>query len=244
MGWDLRARARGRRVILELGGNASNLVCADADLDAAVPKLAVGGLAYAGQSCISVQNVLVDRARYAELVERLTAYARDVVRTGDPADPAVLCGPVIRAADADRINRQITDAVRGGARALLGGERSGNLIAPTLLVDLPDGCAVVEGEVFGPVINVTPFDTIDEAFARVNASRFGLQASIFTRDLATALRAHAELEVGAVVHDEASAFRVDCMPYGGVKESGLGREGPRHAVLEHTEPRMLVLRAG
>lgn len=242
VGWALHSRARGRRVILELGGNAFNLVCEDADLDAAIPKLAAGGLAYAGQSCISVQNVLAHRAVYEQVVQRLADRLRGAVRSGDPSDPAVLVGPVIRASDADRIVRWIAEAVDGGARIVTGGGRSGNLVEPTLLVDLPEACRVVDGEVFGPVINVLPFDTLDEAFARVNRSRFGLQASIFTRDLATVLRAHAELDVGAVVHDEASAYRIDNMPYGGVKDSGLGREGPRHAVLEYTEPRMLVLR--
>jgi len=242
VGWDLRALARGKRVLLELGGNATSIVCADADVAAAASKLAVGAFAYAGQSCISVQNILVHPSRRDELLSALLA-ATAKLAAGDPHDPEVWCGPVLRERDADRITAWVDEAIAGGAKVALRGTRAGNLIPPIVLVDTPRTCRAHTDEIFGPVVNVLTFDTLDEAIGVVNASVSGLQASIFTSDLRSVLYAHARLEVGALVHDEATAFRVDAQTYGGVKESGLGREGPRHAVLEYTEPRLLVVGA-
>ncbi len=241
VGWALKARAVHQRVLLELGGNAGNIVCADADLDHAAIRLAVGAFAYAGQSCISVQRVYIERAVWEPMVERITETARGT-RWGDPRRPGVMAGPLVRRADADRVQRWCDAAVQAGATRATGGERDRNALAPQVLLEPDPKLPVVRQEVFGPVLSLFPVEDFDEAIRGVNDSDTGLQAGVFTRDLGKVLRAADELDVGGVIHDDASAFRVDLQPYGGTKGSGIGREGPRHAVLEYTEPRILVLR--
>jgi aldehyde dehydrogenase (NAD+)/glyceraldehyde-3-phosphate dehydrogenase (NADP+) len=241
VGWSLKARAVHQRVLLELGGNAANIVCADADLDHAAIRLSVGAYAYAGQSCISVQRVFVERSIVGEVVQRLAEAARST-RWGDPRRPGVMAGPLIRQPDCDRVERWCNEAVERGATRVAGGERDRNALAPQVLLEPDPTLPVVREELFGPALCVFAFDSYDEALARVNDSPYGLQAGIFTNDIGRVLRAADELDVGGIVHNDASAFRVDLQPYGGGKGSGLGREGPRHAVLEYTEPRTLLLR--
>jgi acyl-CoA reductase-like NAD-dependent aldehyde dehydrogenase len=182
----------------------------------------------------------VDRERYGVFAERLAA-AVTALRTGDPRDPDTEVGPMISEAAARRVEQWVDEAVAGGARVLAGGTRQGCEYAPTVLVDVPAGSRVVDEEVFGPVLVLAPYDTLDEAFAAVNASRFGLQAGVFTRDLPTAFRAHRELRVGGVVVGDAPSYRADQMPYGGTKQSGVGREGLHSAMRDLTEERILVL---
>jgi acyl-CoA reductase-like NAD-dependent aldehyde dehydrogenase len=241
VGWTLKRRAAARRVALELGGNAAAVVEPDAgDLAAVAARLAAGAFAYAGQSCISVQRILAHRRIYDDLKRQLVRAAK-AVPAGDPADAATVCGPVIDTANADRIMCWIASARKAGARLLCGGTRRGAVIAPTLLEGVPPDEPVAADEVFGPVAALWPYDDFEEALARVNASRYGLQAGIFTRDITRVRRAWDVLEVGAVIQGDMPTWRSDPMPYGGVKDSGLGREGPAWAYLEMTEERMLVL---
>ena len=240
VGWALKARAGRKKVVLELGGNAAAVVEPDADLETAAGKLAVGANYHAGQSCISVQRVLVHRDVYSRFRERFAA-AVEGISYGDPALPETVSGPVIDGSNAARVERWIDAACAEGARRLAGGARDGNVISPCVLEDAPRDADVVSREVFGPVAVLSAYEDFDEALDAVNDSQFGLQAGIFTRDVGKLMRAHATLEVGAIVHDDSPAYRVDHMPYGGVKESGLGREGPRYAIEDMTEPRMLIL---
>ncbi len=242
VGWGIKARAGSKRVVLELGGNAAAIVEADADLDAAVARIAIGAYYYAGQSCISVQRITVARAVYDDVKGRLIRAVKEVPY-GDTRDPDTVSGPVITPADAERIDGWIDSACDFGAGRLAGGQRDGNVIRPCLLEDAPEDSFVMSREAFGPVAVLTHHDSFDEALRFVNASRFGLQAGLFTSDVRKLTRAHAALEVGAVIHDDTPAYRVDHMPYGGVKQSGFGREGARYAIADMTEPRMLVLRS-
>lgn len=240
VGWALKARAGRKKVVLELGGNAAAVVEPDADLALAASKLALGAYYYAGQSCISVQRVLVHRDVASRFRDLLVA-AVEAIPYGDPASEATISGPLIDASNADRVSTWIDEACHGGARTLAGGTRDGNVISPCLLEDAPPDAQVVGREVFGPVAVLSTHDTFAQALDQVNASRFGLQASIFTSDVRKLTRALRTLEVGGIVHNDSPAYRVDHMPYGGVKESGLGREGARYAVEDMTEPRMLIL---
>ena len=241
VGWAIRERAARKHVVLELGGNAAVVVCPDwDDLDRAAQRIATFSNYQAGQSCIAVQRVYVDRPRYAEMADRLRA-AVEAQHTGDPADEKTDVGPLISADAAARVESWVDEAVDAGARVLTGGSRDGTAYAPTVLADVPPGSSVVDEEVFGPVLVLAAVDSVDEAFAAVNASRYGLQAGVFTRDLATAFRAQRELEVGGVVVGDVPSYRADQMPYGGTKESGTGREGLRAAMDDLTETRVLVL---
>ena len=241
VGWKMKRDAGKKRVVLELGGNAAAIVLADADVDHAAARCAVGGYYQAGQSCISVQRVLAHREVYARLRDALADRARATV-FGDPAEEATVSGPVIDEGNAERIEAWVAEAVARGARRLVGGERRGTVIPPVLLENAPPDARVVAEEVFGPVIVLEEVGSLEEALRSAGATRFGLQCGLFTNDLRAVLRAWEALEVGALIHDDAPAFRVDLMPYGGVRDSGLGREGPRYAVEEMTEPRILVLR--
>lgn len=240
VGWALKASAGRKKVVLELGGNAAAIVEPDADLDLAAHKLATGAYYYAGQSCISVQRVTVHRDIADTFRDHLVA-AVEAVPFGDPTLDATVSGPLITPGDADRVTSWIDAACASGARKLTGGERVGSVIRPCLLENAPTGADIVTREVFGPVAVLHTHGSFDEALAHVNDSRFGLQAGVFTSDIHKLTRALDTLEVGAVIHDDTPAFRVDHMPYGGVKESGFGREGARYAVEDMTEPRMLVL---
>ncbi|MCU0620365.1 MAG: aldehyde dehydrogenase family protein, partial [Gemmatimonadales bacterium] len=240
VGWELRRRAGGKRVALELGGNAAVIVEPDADLARAVARIVAGGFAYAGQSCIAVQRVLAHRDVAASLTERLVDAVR-ALRAGDALDPATERCPLIDEASATRVEGWLGEAVAAGARVLAGGTRDGNRLEPTVVTGVPADARLEVEELFAPVVSVSAYDRFEEALARVNASRYGLQAGVFTRDLRRALQAWETLEVGAVVIDDVPTFRVDHMPYGGVKDSGLGREGVRSAIAEMTEERLLIV---
>ncbi|MFL6072857.1 MAG: aldehyde dehydrogenase family protein [Mycobacteriales bacterium] len=241
VGWSIRDAVPRKHVVLELGGNAAALVCPDwTDLEYAAGRIATFSNYQAGQSCISVQRVLVDRARYTEFADLLVA-AVEGQRNGDPRDPNTDTGPMISEQAARRVEEWVAESVAAGAQLRTGGVRDGAVFAPTVLTDVPRGAKVWTEEVFGPVLTLTPYDTLDEAFALVNDSRFGLQAGVFTRELGTAFRAHRELEVGGVIVGDAPSYRADQMPYGGVKDSGTGREGLAAAMRDLTEERVLVL---
>jgi aldehyde dehydrogenase (NAD+) len=243
VGWSIRDAVPRKHVTLELGGNAAVVVAPDQDDEAlawAASRIATFAMYQAGQSCISVQRVLVHRDVAAPLTERLVE-AVGKLRTGDPGDDATDVGPLIDEAAARRVASWVDEAVASGARLLTGGTREGAAYAPTVLADVPPTAKVACEEVFGPVVAVDVVDSVDEAFARVNDSRFGLQAGVFTRDLQLAFRAARELEVGGVVIGDVPSFRADQMPYGGIKDSGVGREGVRAAMEDLSEERVLVL---
>ncbi|OLF12461.1 aldehyde dehydrogenase family protein [Actinophytocola xanthii] len=241
VGWQLMDRAPRKQVVLELGGNGAAVVCADwPDLDFAAKRIAVFGNYLAGQSCIAVQRVLVDRAVADEFVPKLLD-AVSALRTGNPHDPDVEVGPLVDEAAAERVESWVNEAVGAGGRLLAGGKRDGATVQPTVLSDVPHDQKVWAEEVFGPVLVVSVTDGLDDAFAQVNASQYGLQAGVFTRDVQVAFRARAELEVGGVVIGDVPSFRADQMPYGGVKGSGFGREGVRSAMNDLTEERVMVL---
>jgi len=240
VGWALKARAGKKKVVLELGGNAGCIVHSDADLDRAVARVASGGFAFAGQSCISVQRVLVERGVFQDFCSRLVEAVRRL-RCGDPFDDQTDVGPMIRLEDAERADQWIAAAVAAGAQVLCGGTRSGSLLVPTVLTGTQETQKVNCEELFAPVVTVEPYDDFADALAQINRSRYGLQAGVFTRDLPRVMRAYEELEVGAVLAGDVPTFRVDQMPYGGVKDSGLGREGIRCAMEEMSEPKLLVI---
>jgi acyl-CoA reductase-like NAD-dependent aldehyde dehydrogenase len=239
-GWALKARAGKKRVALELGGNAGCIVHSDADLDHAVARCVNGGFGFAGQSCISVQRIFVERTVFDGFVEKLAA-AVGKLRLGDPADESTDVGPMIRLADAERAEEWVAEAVAQGAKAVCGGKRNGTLLTPTVLTGTTEAQRVNCQEIFAPVVTVEAYDDFGEAIARVNRSTYGLQAGVFTRDIVRLMRAWDELEVGAVIAGDVPSFRIDHMPYGGVKDSGCGREGIRYAIEEMTEPKMMVL---
>lgn len=240
VGWHLKGLDPKKRVTLELGGNAGVIVHGDADLDHAAARIAFGGYYQAGQSCISVQRILVQSQVYDDFCDRLVKQVEEL-KTGDTLDPATDVGPVIDAGALDRIADWVDEAVSDGARVLTGGRREDPFYIPTVLADTKREHKVRCEEVFGPVTTVTPYETYEDAIAEVNDSKYGLQAGVFTRDLERAFQAHRDLEVGGVIINDQSAFRADQMPYGGSKDSGLGREGLRFAIEEMTEPRIMVI---
>ncbi|MFN7955061.1 MAG: aldehyde dehydrogenase family protein [bacterium] len=240
VGWALKARARKKKVVLELGGNAACIVDESADLDQAAERIVFGAFYQAGQSCISVQRILCHRHVQADLVERLVTRIR-ALAGGDPMNESTFLGPLITEQDALRVESWIEEAVAAGAKVLAGGGRDGRTVEATLVERVPRSAKLSCQEVFGPVATLEPFADFGDALAAVNDSEFGLQAGVFTRDLHHAFRAWNELEVGGVIVNDVPSFRVDSMPYGGVKDSGLGREGVRYAIEEMTEPRLLVL---
>jgi acyl-CoA reductase-like NAD-dependent aldehyde dehydrogenase len=239
VGWGLQERAPRKRVRLELGNSTPAIVAADADLESAAAKLAANAFSFAGQSCISVQRIYVERAVHDDFVARFVPKV-EALKVGDPADEATDVGPVIDAEARERILAWIEEARARGA-ALLAGGREDDLIRPTVLGGVPDDAAVSCQEVFGPVAIVNPVDSLDEALERANGTDYGLQAGIFTAAIETALRAAKALDFGGVTVNEAPTFRSDQMPYGGVKGSGNTKEGPAYAVREMTEERLVVL---
>ncbi|HEU5264874.1 MAG TPA: aldehyde dehydrogenase family protein, partial [Gaiellaceae bacterium] len=240
VGWKLRERAARKRVNLELGNATPVIVAADADLEDAAARLAANAFSFAGQSCISVQRIYVERESYDAFLELFLPRV-EALRVGDPADEETDVGPLIAVAERDRVLSWIDEAASHGAEVLAGGTLEGELLRPTVIADAPPDAKVSCEEVFGPLCTVTPFDTLEEAIGLANGTRFGLQAGIFTSDLKSALRAAGELEFGGVMVNEAPTFRADQMPYGGVKDSGNTREGPAYAVREMTEERLVVL---
>jgi len=241
VGWDLKARAGKKPVVLELGGNAAVIVDDDADVDDAIERIVFGAFYQSGQSCIGVQRILVHDSLYDRLRDQLVEKTR-ALPMGDPKEDQTFIGPMISEKEATRLHGWIESAVASGATLLCGGQREGAMLEATLLEDVPDGEDVVCQEAFGPVAILSRFSDYDAALAQVNDSVFGLQAGIFTRDLYKAQKAWDTLEVGGVVIGDVPSWRVDHMPYGGVKESGLGREGVKFAIEDMTEVRLMVVR--
>jgi acyl-CoA reductase-like NAD-dependent aldehyde dehydrogenase len=229
-----------KKVVLELGGDAAAILDESADLDAALPKLVYGAFSYAGQKCISIQRLLIHESLWDEFVPRfLEEVSR--LRIGDPRDRSCLVGPMIDEVNARRIETWIGEAVDQGARVLIGGPRQGTVVPPTVLAEVPNHVKLATEEAFGPVVSLSAFARLDDAIARVNSSRFGLQCGLFTNDLTSAWRAFENITVGALILNDAPSYRIEHMPYGGVKDSGLGREGLRWAIRDMTEERLLVL---
>jgi glyceraldehyde-3-phosphate dehydrogenase (NADP+) len=244
VGWQLKSQAGRKRVILELGGNAGVIVDRDAPVERVVKRLVAGGFAYAGQSCISVQRVYAHEEVFDALVERLVP-AVEALRVGDPRDPATDLGSLIDDGEAARVDAWVREAVEAGARVLTGGRRIGRAaFAPTVLTNVPATAKVCREEAFAPLVGVYPCRSVAAAIDEVNRSRYGLQAGVFTNTLAHALDAFDRLEVGGVILNDVPSYRMDHMPYGGVKDSGLGREGPRYTIEELTELRLLVVTQG
>ncbi|MGD9332556.1 MAG: aldehyde dehydrogenase family protein [Desulfobacterales bacterium] len=241
VGWQLKARAGKKPVILELGGNAACIIDADADLEDVTDRLITGAFYQSGQSCISVQRILIHEAVYAAFRTTLAAKT-EALKAGDPKEEDTFIGPVISEKEAQRLKDWIDRAVAAGGRLVCGGNREGAMLQATLLEDVPSDQPVCAQEAFGPVAVLSKFTHFGEALRQVNDSVFGLQAGVFTNDLHKALQAWDELEVGGVVINDVPSWRVDNMPYGGVKDSGLGREGIRYAIEDMTEPRLLVIR--
>lgn len=240
VGWHLRSGASCGRVTLELGGNGAVIVHEDADPALAAARIVEGGFSQAGQVCISVQRVFAHRPVFDRLLTLITEYTLKV-SVGDPRDPVTMLGPMISEEAAQTACSRVHDAVASGSTLICGGSRQGSLMMPTVLINTSPEMEVNCTEIFAPVLTVTPYDTFDEAIRYVNASRYGLQAGVYTQDISRARYAFTRLCVGAVIINDIPTFRVDQMPYGGVKGSGIGREGPRYAIEEMTEPRMMVL---
>jgi acyl-CoA reductase-like NAD-dependent aldehyde dehydrogenase len=240
VGWGLRTRAARKKVALELGNASPVIVEPDADLDLASAKVATHAFSYAGQTCVSVQRVYVQRDVVDDFIARLVPNV-ERLRIGDPADEATDVGPVIDASNRDRVRGWIDEAVTGGAEILTGGAQEGGLLRPTVLRGVTPGMKVCSREIFGPVCSVIPYESLEEAFREANATEYGLQAAIFTRSLDPAVKAAARLEFGSVMINEAPEWRVDQMPYGGTKASGNTKEGPAYTIREMTEERLIVL---
>lgn len=242
VGWDLKARAGKKPVVLELGGNAACIVEADADLEDAVARNIFGGYYQSGQSCIGVQRIFVQKNVYDDFRSRFVEAVKEL-KAGDPHDEDTFIGPIISDKECSRIESWVDEAVKAGAKLLAGGKRRDrNIYEATVLEDVPEDASVNREEVFGPVTVLKPYDDFDQAISLVNDSDFGLQVGVFTRDIYRIQRAWDELEVGGVCINEVPSWRVDHMPYGGVKDSGLGREGIRWAIEDMTEVRLLVIR--
>ena len=244
VGWKLKERCGRQRITLELGGNAGVIVHEDAELDTAIPAIALSGFGFAGQSCISAQRLFVHRPIYETFRERLVAHARDNVRMGDPRHRETVVGPMIDQGAAERVCGWIDDAVKAGTKILIGGKAQGRFLDPTLLENPLPSLAICASEVFAPVVTLHPYEQFDEALARVNDSTFGLQTGVFTQNIQRAWQAFAALDVGGVLINSVPSFRVENMPYGGVKGSGFGREGIRYAMEEMTEVKSLIFKLG
>jgi acyl-CoA reductase-like NAD-dependent aldehyde dehydrogenase len=242
VGLELRGIAGNKQVLLELGGNAPCIVDETVELEAILPRIVESAWANAGQVCIKAQRLLVERSIYDEFVERFVAATR-AVGCGDPLRDETMVGPLIEPRHVERVLGLVSEAKAAGARVLTGGTSERYVVSPTILVDVPEDARVCRDEVFGPVTVVEPFDGFEDALARANRTRFGLQAGVFTRDLGRVLIAFERLEYGGVIVNDPPSSRLDHYPYGGVKDSGIGREGVRYAAEELTETRVLVARA-
>jgi len=241
VGWELKAHSGRKRVLLELGSNTALIVCGDwPDMDDAAVGAAHAAFNYAGQSCISVQRVFVERKVFQTFLWKVVEETAKLA-AGDPSAEATEVGPLIRLADAGRVEAWIKEAVEGGAKLVAGGERHDSVVTPAILTGTKAGMKVRDEEVFGPVMAIEPYDDFEEALAEANHSKYGLQAGLLTRDVGRILTAYRELEVGTLIVGDMPSWRLDPMPFGGVKESGLGREGIRSAIEEMTEPHMLVM---
>jgi len=240
VGWQIKKNSSKKKVVLELGGNAGVIVHSDADLAYAAERCVTGGFGYAGQTCISVQRILVERSVYGKFTDLFLAGVKEL-KVGDPLDESTDVGPLIRESDAIRSADWVQEAVRGGARLLCGGNRKGSVFEPTVLTGTKPEMKVNCQEMFAPVVTVEPYGDFDEALRQVNNSAYGLQAGIFTRDAKLMFQAYEELEIGGLLAGDVPSFRIDNMPYGGLKDSGIGREGLRYAIEEMTEPKLLVM---
>jgi glyceraldehyde-3-phosphate dehydrogenase (NADP+) len=240
VGWGIKKKSDRQKVSLELGGNAGVIVNYDADIDSAVAKVTIGGFSQAGQSCISVQRVYIHRNIYEEFRKRLIA-ATKKIKFGDPYEPDTITGPMINEDEALRAEKWISEAETSGASILTGGSRNGAVVEPTVIENAPDSINVKCAEVFAPIITIEMFREFSDAVNRVNDSRFGLQAGVFTDSMPDIMYAYNNIHTGGVIINEASAYRMDAMPYGGVKDSGNTREGIRYAINEMTEEKILVL---
>jgi acyl-CoA reductase-like NAD-dependent aldehyde dehydrogenase len=240
VGWNLRAQAPKKAITLELGGNAGVIVHSDADLERAAQRVAFGGYYQAGQSCISVQRVLV-HSEVAERFNQLLADEVNKLKTGDPMDPETDVGPVIDHDSLERISEWVDEAVQAGAEILTGGKREDPFYVPTVLTNTEASMKVRCEEIFGPVVTVSTYDDFEAAVAEVNNSNYGLQAGVFTSDVNRLMTAWRDIRVGGLIANDVASFRADQMPYGGSKDSGAGREGLRYAMEEMTEPRIMVL---
>jgi len=240
VGWAIKNNAGKKKVLLELGGNAGVIVHGDADLAYAAGRCVTGGFSYAGQTCISVQRILVEQSVCGKFIELLLDGVSKL-KVGDPLDESTDVGPLIRESDAIRAHDWVQEAVRGGARLLCGGHRKGSIFEPTVLTSTKPAMKVNCQEIFAPVVTVEPYTDFTSALKQVNNSAYGLQAGLFTRDAKLIFDAYHELEVGGLIAGDVPTFRIDHMPYGGIKDSGLGREGLRDAIQEMTEPKLLVM---
>ena len=240
VGWHIKALAGHKKVALELGGNGAVIVCADADLDYAAARCVRGGVVYGGQYCIGVQRILVERAVHEPFVAKLLEKVR-ACKVGNPMEEGIDVGPVIDEGSAIRIESWIREAESAGAKVLVGGTRDRAVIQPTVLADTKTGMKVEDEEIFGPVVTVNPFDTFEEAVTRANDSKYGLQGGMFTRDITRAFSAIEEWDVGGLMVNDVPIYRLDNMPFGGWKQSGLGREGTVYAMEEMTDIKHLVI---
>ncbi len=242
VGWRLKNIAGRKKVTLELGGNAAVVVHSDADLKWAVPRIVAGAYGYAGQTCISVQRILIHKSIYDKTVKALVKEIKTNARTGAPASDKVMAGPMIDKASLDKIGEWVREACDDGAKILVGGKKKGRGYMPTLLSNVKRNMRVVCSEVFAPVATVQSYGTFDQAMRMINDSDFGLQAGVFTNDINLAFQAFEQADVGGVIINDFPTFRVDNMPYGGVKDSGLGREGVKYAIEEMTEMKVMVIK--
>lgn len=240
VGWYLKSKAGKKKVLLELGGNAGVVIHQDADLEFAARRCAAGGFSYAGQSCISVQRIFVQESVVEPFLDRFINRVK-ALKTGDPMEEGTNVGPMINSDAAERTEQWVVEAVQQGAKVLTGGMRRGRMFEPTVLSDVRPEMKVCSEEVFAPVVTVIPYREFDEAVSDLNRSAYGLQAGVFTNDLKKVFRAYEELEVGGLMVNEVPTYRIDPMPYGGIKDSGLGREGVRYAIEEMTELKLLGL---
>lgn len=243
VGWMLKSKAGQKKVVLELGGNAGVIVHNDADLEMASSQAAAGGFANAGQNCISVQRLLIQRDVFEEFTDLFVDKVK-ALKVGDPRDADVDVGPMITLSDAERAESWVTDAKNKGATVLYGGSRDGLLFQPTIMTETAPDMKVNCEEVFAPVVTVSPYDTWDDAVAIINDSPYGLQAGLFTNDMKRIMDAWERIDVGGLQVNSVSTFRVDHMPYGGIKASGAGREGVKYAIEDMTELRLMVLNLG
>jgi glyceraldehyde-3-phosphate dehydrogenase (NADP+) len=240
VGWDLKSKSGKKRITLELGGNAAVIIDKSANIDFAVEKCIIGGFAYSGQICISIQRIFIQSEIYDEFTEKFVNSVKRI-KTGDPLDESVLMSSMISEREAAKVESWVNEAVEGGAVILCGGKREGNAVEPTVLSNVTRDMKVYKDEVFGPVVMLDKFDSFDEALAKVNDSRFGLQAGVFTNNLENTMKAFDTIETGGVIINDASIFRIDHMPYGGSKDSGMGREGLKYAIEEMTEGKLMVI---
>ncbi|MDD8019177.1 MAG: aldehyde dehydrogenase family protein [Bacteroidota bacterium] len=239
VGWMLKQKAGKKKVVLELGGNAAVIVDKSADIDLAAVRCVLGGFGYAGQVCIKVQRILLHKEIEQQFTEKfLVAVAK--IKSGNPKDEDVLVGPMISETEAVRVESWVNEAVQHGAKVLGGGKRNGVFYEPTVLTNVNQSMRVCSEEIFGPVVTLQSFSSIEEAVAEVNRSRYGLQAGIFSNEFNNIQFAYKHLNVGGVIVNDYPTFRVDNMPYGGVKDSGFGREGIKYAMQEMTEPKLMV----